>query len=141
MATADRMNLADVMDELGTALGTIDGLRVFPYWADRITPPTAVIAWPDPLTYDIAMHRGGDQAEVPVIVLAGKVDARTARDVLARYCDGSGAHSVKAAIDGHTATAYDSARVIRVEFSVVTVSAVEYLAATFFIDVIGKGAT
>lgn len=54
------MNLAAVMDELGAALGTIPGLRVFPYWADRITPPAAVVGWPDPLTYDATMRRGSD---------------------------------------------------------------------------------
>jgi hypothetical protein len=135
------MNLGDVMDDLAAALGTIDGLRVFPYWADRISPPAAVVAWPDPLTYDAAMARGADRAEIPVIVLAGRVDARSARDVLGRYCDGAGAHSVKAAVDGYdTATAYDSARVMRVEFGTIIVSAIDYLAATFYIDVIGKGA-
>lgn len=134
------MNLADVMDDLGAALDTIDGLRVHAYGADRITPPAAVIAWPEELTYDAAMQRGADQAEIPVVVLVARADVRTARDVLARYCDGVGAHSVKSAVDGYTATAYDSARVMRVEFGPATFAAVEYLAATFYIDVIGKGA-
>jgi hypothetical protein len=134
------MNLGDVMDELGAALDTIDGLRVHAYGADRIIPPAAVVAWPEELNYDVAMQRGGDQAEIPVVVLAGRADARSARDVLARYCDGAGARSVKAAVDGHTAAAYDSARVMRVEFAPATFAGVEYLAATFYIDVIGKGA-
>lgn len=133
------MLLSDVMDDLGTALGTIPGLRVFPYWADRVTPPAAVVAWPDPLTYDSAMARGADRAELSVLVMVGKVDARTARDNLARYVDGSGEYSVKAAIDGHEATAYDSARVDRAEFGVITVAGIEYLAATFYVDIIGTG--
>ena len=135
------MLLSAVMDDLGTALGTIDGLRVFPYWADRISPPAAVVAWPDPLTYDSTMRRGGDRAEIPVIVLVGKVDTRTSRDELAAYADGSGSSSVKARIEAHTPTAYDSARVTRCEFGVITVASVEYLAATFYIDITGPGAS
>ncbi|QJY51252.1 hypothetical protein [Pseudonocardia broussonetiae] len=127
------------MDDLAAALDTIDDLRVFPYWADRISPPAAVVAWPDPLTYDSTMARGSDQAEIPVIVMVGKVDTRTARDTLAVYADGSGASSVKARIEAHTPTAYDSARVDRCEFGVITVAGVEYLAATFYIDIIGSG--
>lgn len=134
------MDLAAVMDDLGSALEPIEGLRVFPYWADRVTPPAAVVAWPDPLTYDTAMARGGDRLEVPVILLVGKVDARSARDQLARYVSGSGPHSVKAAVEAHPATAYDSARVDRAEFGVITVAGIEYLAGTLYIDLIGRGA-
>lgn len=134
------MDIGAVMDELGTALGGIEGLRVFPYWADRVTPPAAVIGWPDPLTYDSTMVRGGDQVELPMIVLVGKVDARTARDVVSAYADGSGARSVKAVMEAHVPTTYDSVRVTRCEFGVVTVAGTDYLAATFYLDIIGKGA-
>lgn len=134
------MNLAAVMDDLGAALGSISGLRVFPYWADRVSAPAAIVGWPDPLTYDAAMTRGGDRVELPVMVLVGKVDARSARDTLAAYADGAGAGSVKAAIESFTPTAYDSARVTRCEFGVMSVAGTEFLAATFFIDLIGQGA-
>ncbi|MFR9804613.1 hypothetical protein ACL02T_20355 [Pseudonocardia sp. RS010] len=113
---------------------------MFPYWADRVTPPAAVVGWPEPLTYDETFTRGGDRAELPIMVLVGKVDARTARDRLSVYADGSGSASIKAAIEAHPATAYSSARVTRVEFGVITVANVEYMAATFYIDVIGTGA-
>lgn len=128
------------MDELGTALQGIGGLRVFPYWAERITPPAAVIGWPDPLTYDATMRRGGDRLDLPVMVLVGKVDSRTARDRVSAYADGAGAASVKAVIESHPPTAYDSARVTQCEFGVISVAAVEYLAATFTVNIIGTGA-
>lgn len=134
------MNLGQVMDDLGAALATIDKLRVFPYWADKVTPPAAVVTWPDPLTYDATMIRGADQAELDVLVLVGKVNARSARDALAKYADGSGEHSVKTAVESHQATAYDTARVARAEFGVITVAGVEYLAATFTIEITGRGA-
>lgn len=133
------MDLAAVMDDLGDALATIPGLRVFPYWADRVQPPAAVVGWPDPLTYDSTMARGADQVELPITVLVGKVDARSSRDLLARYADGSGEASVKAVVEAHTPSSYDSVRVTRAEFSVATVSGVEYLAATFYVDLTGSG--
>lgn len=133
------MLLSAVMDDLGAALATIDGLRVFAYWADRITPPAAVVGWPDPLTYDSTLRRGSDAITVPIMVMVGRADARSSRDQLAAYADGAGASSVKAAIEAHPATAYDSARVVRAEFDAVVISGVDYLAATFFVDLIGKG--
>lgn len=134
------MLLGDVMDALGSALDGIEGLRVFPYWAERVTPPAAVVGWPDPLTYDAAMARGADQLDLPVMVLVGKVDSRTARDKVSAYANGSGPASVKAVIEAHQTTAYHSARVTRCEFGVISVAAVEYLAATFTVNLIGKGA-
>lgn len=134
------MDLGAVMDDLGTALATIPKLRVFPYWADRVTPPAAVVGWPDPLTYDSTMVRGADQVELPLMVMVGKVDTRTARDLLSAYANGSGDRSVKAVVEAHTPTAYDSCRVTRCEFGLITVAAVEYLAATFYLDIIGRGA-
>lgn len=134
------MNLADVMDDLGRALGAIEGLRVFPYWTDRLNPPAAIVGWPEPLTFDATFGRGSDRTEIPVYVAVGKVDARSARNQMAKYVDGSGTHSVKAAIEAFDATSYDTARVIRVEFDVLTVAAVDFLAATFYVDITGTGA-
>lgn len=134
------MNLADVMDDLGAALKRIPGLRVLPYTAEEATPPAAMVLWPEELNYDTTMVRGGDRITVPVLVLSGQIDARSARDQLARYLDGSGPHSVKAAIDDYAdATAYDSARVDSVEITSAPVGGVELLAAQFQVDIIGKG--
>lgn len=135
-----RLKLNDVMDDLGSALGSIPGLRVFPYWADKVVPPAAVVGWPDPLTYDQTMRRGSDRVtDLPVFVMVGKVDARTSRDQLAVYADGAGARSVKTVIEAHPATAWDVATVTRAEFGTVTVGGVEYLSATFYIDISGSG--
>lgn len=126
--------------DLGAALGAIDGLRVFDYWADRVTPPAAVVEWPEAITYDATMGRGGDRLTLPVLVMVGKADMRNAWQQLAAYAAGSGASSVKAAIERHPPIAYDSARVTRVEFGVTVVASVDYLAATFTVDLIGSGA-
>lgn len=134
------MNLADVMDELGTALGTVVGLRVFPYSASRITPPAAVVGWPETLDYDATMGRGSDRATLPVTVLTGMVDARSARDDLAQYCDGSGSKSIKTVLEAGNYTACDSVTVRSVRFEAVTVASIEYLSATFDVDIFGEGA-
>jgi hypothetical protein len=133
------VNIADVMDELGTALEGIPDLRVFPYWAPRITPPTAIVGWPDPLSYDRTMARGMDSLTLPVFVLVGAVDARTSRDVLAAYLNGSGVDSIKTALDGGTYTACHTVTVRQATVETMTVAAVDYLGATFDVDITGSG--
>jgi len=133
------MNIATVMDELGTALSTVDGLRVFPYSADKVTPPAAIVGWPDPITYDATMARGADQLDMLLFVLVGRLDARTSRDRLAVYLDGAGASSIKAAVEAGTYTAFDSVRVQEARVEAMTVAGVEYLGAIFQLDLIGTG--
>lgn len=133
------MNIAAVMDELGTALEAVDGLRVFPYSADRIVPPAAIVGWPDPITYDATMARGADRLTAPLFVLVGRLDARTSRDRLAKYLAGAGDDSVKAAVEAGTYTAFDSVRVQEARVDGFTVAGVEYLGATFQLDLIGTG--
>lgn len=134
------MDVGAVMDELGTALGTIDGLRVYPYWADKISSPAAVVAFPEAIEFDSTYNRGADTTTLDVLVLVARRDGRTTRDRLGKYAAGDGDDSVKAAIEGHTATAYDSARVQRADFGVSSVAGTEYLAATFTVEIIGQGA-
>lgn len=133
------MNIGTVMDELGVALGTITGLRVFPYSASRVVPPAAIVGWPDPVTYDSTLRRGADELTLPVWVLVGSVDARTARDVLAGYLDGAAAGSVKAALDGDTYTACDSVRVASATVESISSAGVEYLGAVFQVEITGSG--
>ena len=134
------MNTADVMAALGEALGTIDGLRVHPYEADRITPPAALVDEPDDIEFDTTFRRGSDRGTFTVYVAVGRLDARSASLELAPYRAGSGAKSVKAAIDGFETDAYGSARVTKAERGYVTIGGVAYLSAKFTVDIIGKGA-
>lgn len=132
------MNIASVMNAIGTACSSISGLRVFPYWADKITPPAAVVSWPTPLEYDTTYQRGGDRADFPLTVLVGKVNARASRDTLAKYLNGKGVDSIKQAIDSHVTAEWDSARVTQAEVAVISIGGVEYLGAEFTIDIHGK---
>jgi hypothetical protein len=56
------------------------------------------------------------------------------------YCAGSGASSIKAVLEAGTYTAFDTVRVARVEFDVLTIGGTDYLAALFDLDIIGDGA-
>ena len=132
------MNLATVMDEIGTAVDTIATLRVYPYNVKRITPPGAIVAWPD-ITYDTTMGRGSDRYTLPLWIIVGMIDDRTARDTLAGYLAGSGSSSVKAAVDGGTYTTA-TVRVMNSRVQVVTIAALDFTAAIFEIDVYGNGA-
>ncbi len=134
------MNIASVMDDLAIPLDTITDLRVFPYYAEKITPPAAMVTWPEPIEYDSAMARGADRQTIPIVVVVGRANARSARNSLAKYAAGSGADSVKAVIESHTPTAYHSARVMRAEFGLFVIAGISYLGLTFYVDVIGQGA-
>lgn len=134
-------DLAACMDALGVALATIPGLRAHPYEADTVTPPAAIVAWPDTYEFDTVMQRGADRMVMPVLVVVGRADARTSRDRLAKYVAGDGAQSVKAAIEAYQTPAWYSARVQTVDFDAVTIGGKSYLAATFNIELLvpGKG--
>jgi hypothetical protein len=134
------MDLASVMDQVGDALDTIDGLRVYRWPADNVQPPAAVVAYPTEYRYDETFGRGMDRLSLPVVVLVGRPSDRAARDRIVGYAAGAGTGSVKAALEAHTYTACDSVRVESVEFDVVSVAGVEYLAATFTNDIAGTGA-
>lgn len=134
------MNLADVMDEVGAQLDTITGLRAFPFPPDQVAPPAAIVTYPGEYTFDETDGRGMDRLKLPVIVLVGKASDRKSRDQLAAYCNGSGTSSVKAVVEAGTYTAFDSVRVERIEFDLITLAGVEYVAGTFTLDVAGQGA-
>lgn len=138
------MNLADVMQEVADELDTITGLRCFGYPPDKITPPAAIVTYPEDYTYDAAYGRGMDRLTVPVVVVVGKVSDRQAVKDLGKYADGSGAASVKAVLDAKTTahgwTKCGEVVVKRAVFDLVTIAGSPYLAATFTLDITGAGA-
>jgi hypothetical protein len=134
------MDLGDVMDEISERIDTIAGLRCFAWPPDSITPPAAIVAYPEEIQLDATYSRGADTMTLPLIVAVGKAHDRSTRDKVAAYCEGAGASSIKAVVESGTYTAFDSVRVARVEFDVVTIGGVDYLAALFELDIIGDGA-
>lgn len=92
------LDVNTAMDAIGTALGTVTGLRVFDFPPESASPPFAFVDMPT-ITYDHTKARGTDRAVFPVLVGVGRASDRAARDQIGAYIAGSGASSVKAALD------------------------------------------
>ena len=93
------MNPSQVRDGLKTRLQTITGLRVYDLIPEPVTPPCAVVGQLD-LTFDIDNARGLDQANVDIYVIVQRFSERAGQDKLDGYLAGTGATSIKAAIEG-----------------------------------------
>jgi hypothetical protein len=135
------MDLGAVMQEVADRLATIPGLRTHGHPADNVQPPAAVVTYPEAITFDSTYARGMDQITLPVIVMVGRVSARSSRDVISAYAAGAGDRSIKQVAESGTYTAFDTVRVTDAEFDIVSVAGVEYLAATFSLDIAGTGAS
>lgn len=127
--------------ELTAALKTVAGLNVPEWGVQRVHPPAALISLPDRITYDETYQRGTDKYEdVQVIVLVAHPTKPEARREIATYADGSGATSVKQAIEAHTYTSCTEPHVAWAEFRDVTYADTPYLACIFHLEISGKGA-
>jgi hypothetical protein len=93
------MSTSQVRDGLKTRLQTITGLRVYDLIPEPVTPPCAVVGQLD-LTFDIDNARGLDQATVDIYVIVQRFSERAGQDKLDGYLAGTGATSIKAAIEG-----------------------------------------
>ena len=93
------MQPSQVRDALKTRLQTISGLRVYEVIPEPLTPPCAVVGQLD-FTFDIDNARGLDQANVDIYVIVQRFSERAGQDKLDGYLAGTGATSIKAAIEG-----------------------------------------
>jgi len=87
-----------VRDNLKTQLQTITGLRAFDLIPDVVTPPAAIVGQLD-FTFDIDNARGLDQAQLDILVIVQRFSERSGQDQLDAYLAGSGASSIKAALE------------------------------------------
>lgn len=133
------MNLLTVITEIEAALDTITPLHVLVV-GEKLAPPAAYVAWPGSIEFDKTYGRGSDAIELQAVLVVGRTVDRAIRKDLAAYCAGSGASSVKAAVDGYAYTEADSVTVTGVEFDVVENAGIDYIAALFSISVLGSGA-
>lgn len=128
-------NVANVMTRLGATLEAITGLRVYDYPSDQVNPPAAVVAFPELIEFDSTMSRGSDRLVVPVHVLVGRVSERTAVTRLGDYLSGSG---IKAAVEADPTLegSVQTTRVTDAEINVMTVGGIDFLAATFTVEIL-----
>lgn len=128
------MNVSTVMAQIGVALDTISGLRVSAFPADNAQPPFALVDFPEAVEYDSAFQRGADEATFPVLIGVSRSSDRAAQAKLAAFMDGSGAMSVKAAIEAGTVG--DSVRVVRATPTEIVLANQPYFGALFEVHVI-----
>lgn len=135
------MRLAEVMDDVATRLRSITQLReVAAYPKGSVTPPAAIVSYPEEYNPHATYQRGAAAMTVPVWVVVGKASERSARDLLSDFVDGSGAASVIAVLESGTYSAFDSLTVSGVEFDTVSIAGTDHIAAVFDCDIFGSGA-
>jgi hypothetical protein len=133
------MDLAAVMQAVSDQLDTIVGLNCYAWPSSTVSPPAAVIAYPESIDPDLTYRRGKGRISLPVWVVVGNVSEKSTRDAIAAYVNSSGPASVVAVLDAGTYTAFDTLHVESIEFDVVTIGAVDYLGALFTLDISGSG--
>lgn len=136
------MDLAAVMDQVKNRLtAQIADLNGFAYPPGTVTPPAAIVTYPDRVDYGETYGPAGGSRirSLPVILVVGKVSDPDTRDTIAAYAATSGARSIPAILESGTYTAFWTLNVLDCEFSVYTEAANTYLAATFHCDITGPG--
>lgn len=136
------MNLDAIMQEVADLVDEIPGLRVQGWPAETISAPAAVVTYPETSTPDLTYGNGAFRTDPSVVVLVGNVYKKTTRQNVSAYASDDGPQSIKAAIESKDAgeyTSFDDIRVTGTSYEVYAIGAIEYLAATFTLDIIGSG--
>lgn len=130
-----------IADEIATVLRTIDGLGVDAYPPPTVVPPRAIVSYPERINFDLTYGRGTDRIpDWPIWVVVGQATQRTARSRIMAYASASGPVSFKTVLEAHDWQSCDELTVTGVEFDVVTIASVDYIAAGFHCDIVGSGA-
>jgi len=133
------VNLASVRAGLKTRLATISGLRCYETIPDNFAAPAAIVGMPSSIVFDYVAARAADRMTYPIRLLVAKATDRSAQERLEQYLDGSGALSVKAAIEGDTTLggAANLTRVLSAQgLGVYDMGGVSYLGCDFTVEVI-----
>lgn len=132
------LDVAAVMTEAGDLLKAISGLRVLDYEAPTVSGVTAIVGYPDEITYNQQYGPEGFRFDLPIVLVAPNPTDRRTRDVLSAYVATAGDASVKVAIeDAGDYTNMDTATVKSVTFDEVTINNVQYAGALFVVDIAG----
>lgn len=125
--------IADIRDGIAANLATISGLRTTTTIPDNPQPPVAIIQ-PSSITYDRAFQRGLDEYNFVVTLIVGRASERQAQRLLDLYCAGTGASSVKTAIESNrtlTGLIQDLRVIAMRNYGTISIGEVTYLAAEF----------
>lgn len=127
-----------VRSALKTRLATITGLKTYDHIPDSVAVPAGIVGQLD-MNFDATFNRGFDSATCTVLLIVGRMSEQAAQAKLDGYLAGSGATSVKAAIEAD-ATLSGSVQTVRVASATsgsVQVAGNDYLAYRYVIDLIG----
>jgi len=90
--------VSELRDGLKANLATITGLRTSDIVPDNPNPPIAIVL-PQSVKYDDSFNRGMNTYTFSVVVVVNRVSERTGQNSLDAYVSGTGASSVKRAIE------------------------------------------
>lgn len=134
-------SLSSIREGLATRLGTIAGLNPYARPGGTILVPAAVVV-PGTIEFDETAGRGSDLLTFQVTLLVAESTVGLAQELLDPYLAGSGASSIKAAVEGDEtlAGAADWTRVLRVSaYGDIEYSGKVYLGARFDVEVNADG--
>lgn len=136
------MDVTAVFQGLSDAADEIEGLRCFPFMPDSITPPTFYVLELE-IAFDQTFQRGVDDFNpITCRLLASRATDKYGQKQLEQYMKGSGALSIKAAIEADRTLggACDSLQVTGVRgMGQYEHAGITYYGADFLVRVIGRG--
>lgn len=134
------MDLTAVRNAIATSLTGISGLQTYAVVPDSVNVPCAIVGMPTSVDFDQAMGRGLDRMTIPVRLMVSRADGPDAQADLDGYVAGSGAKSVKTAVevDKTLGGTVDTVRVTQATgFGAFEVGDVSYLGCDFSVEVYG----
>jgi len=127
--------VTELRDGLKANLATIPGLRSSDIVPDNPQPPIAVVL-PQNIQFDNTFQRGMVTYTFAVVVIVNRVSERSGQNSLDLYVSGTGAHSIKRAIESDK-TLGGKAFDVRVSdvrnYGDITVGEVNYFSAEFVV--------
>lgn len=139
------MILTDVMDEIAARLKAGVPLltgRTYAWPTLTVTPPAAVITYPEKISYDQTGGRGVDKIDdVTILVFCGRPHERQTRDLAAAFTNPDDVQSVKAAVDGEGYASCDQVSVFEAGFDVYALAGTDYLGIAFPLTIYGPGSS
>lgn len=129
---------SQVREGLKANLETIKGMRVYDLIPSVPVAPASVVGQLD-FTFDLNNARGLDQANLDVVVLVQRFTERTGQNDLDKYLAGSGAYSIKAAIESDLTLggACNTLRVTSAEAGTYAAGDIEFLSYRYRLTVWG----
>lgn len=127
-----------VRSGLKANLEAIKGMRVYELIPTPAVAPCAIVGQLD-FTFDLNNARGLDQANLDVVVLVQRFSERSGQNDLDKYLAGSGAYSIKAAIESDLTLggACNTLRVTSAEAGTYAAGDIEFLSYRYRLTVWG----